>query len=564
MIDDPKKPEDMPEEDFADDSFDEGFEEYDEYYDEQEGITDEDFQEDPAAFQDDEFAEEQFSEEWDDDGFHDEFEGEEADPSLYDDKNKKTLSSNTIIIIAAVIVGFGVLVWQVTTKGAAVQQVERFVSAIGMTGLTDNPVFNKGEDQDQSQEKTAQNESAKGFLNDPRLLSKDQEQGKSSQVSVVDDAPPMPAPISPVEEGRTDLTPMPSSTSQQPDRNLTNTVTSNPQRNEGAETDIPEYAPPRGPQEQNETVSAPQEIEDRPSQSVARNENSEAAEDILRAAIAKRQQAAARDSGAGTSPEPQEVDAPPLEEAQGMPSEEQPETTAAQMESPSGQDAERNVSEVITATDQMQNTEDLEGRDDDSPQAADSSNADGGNLPNAGPELVAVMEQVQTVSRQLEQVVEKIEDLDMKVTQVKEEANLRISQLGEEIERVEKTAPAQRTSSSPSQTSSDTSNTSSRNESAASSSVSGNKAPSAQTGKTVVPESKPPRPSPAPQRTAASPVEWELRAAQPGKAWVSQSGRQDIRSIEVGDSLPGLGRITAVNYAAGRWIVQGTRGRLVQ
>lgn len=72
---------------------------------------------------------------------------------------------------------------------------------------------------------------------------------------------------------------------------------------------------------------------------------------------------------------------------------------------------------------------------------------------------------------------------------------------------------------------------------------------------------------PARQQAAATAQQagnWELRAAQPGRAWVSRSGSRDMQSVEVGQTLPGIGRITAISYQAGRWIVAGTQGQIRQ
>lgn len=65
---------------------------------------------------------------------------------------------------------------------------------------------------------------------------------------------------------------------------------------------------------------------------------------------------------------------------------------------------------------------------------------------------------------------------------------------------------------------------------------------------------------PAPQR------EWVMVSAQPGTAWISEKGSSGKREVSVGDTVPGLGRITSVapDTATGRWVVKGTRGTLHQ
>jgi intracellular multiplication protein IcmG len=73
-------------------------------------------------------------------------------------------------------------------------------------------------------------------------------------------------------------------------------------------------------------------------------------------------------------------------------------------------------------------------------------------------------------------------------------------------------------------------------------------------------------PSVAPR--AAAPAtdspRWVLRGAQPGQALVARAGQADTQTIRPGDTLPGIGRITAISYQDGRWVVEGTQGRITQ
>ena len=59
-------------------------------------------------------------------------------------------------------------------------------------------------------------------------------------------------------------------------------------------------------------------------------------------------------------------------------------------------------------------------------------------------------------------------------------------------------------------------------------------------------------------------VKWELRAAQPGKAWVSQRGNSDMRPVVVGDKLSGIGRIRSIMYQGNKWVVRGDSGQITQ
>lgn len=66
----------------------------------------------------------------------------------------------------------------------------------------------------------------------------------------------------------------------------------------------------------------------------------------------------------------------------------------------------------------------------------------------------------------------------------------------------------------------------------------------------------------APQ--AASAPKWVLKGAQPGQAMVSKPGDSEMRSVVVGDTLPGIGTIRSIGYENGRWSVVGTQGRITQ
>jgi intracellular multiplication protein IcmG len=70
----------------------------------------------------------------------------------------------------------------------------------------------------------------------------------------------------------------------------------------------------------------------------------------------------------------------------------------------------------------------------------------------------------------------------------------------------------------------------------------------------------------APLTTHRSPetTAWVLRSAQRGKAVLSPRGSSDLRTVEVGDTLSGLGRITAIDLENGRWVVRGTQGTVAR
>ncbi|MDX2027373.1 MAG: hypothetical protein SFW62_01910 [Alphaproteobacteria bacterium] len=62
------------------------------------------------------------------------------------------------------------------------------------------------------------------------------------------------------------------------------------------------------------------------------------------------------------------------------------------------------------------------------------------------------------------------------------------------------------------------------------------------------------------RRTKSS---WVLRAATPEEAWVAESAyAPELRHVEVGDQLPGIGRIRSIRQAGDSWVVEGTQGTI--
>jgi hypothetical protein len=54
---------------------------------------------------------------------------------------------------------------------------------------------------------------------------------------------------------------------------------------------------------------------------------------------------------------------------------------------------------------------------------------------------------------------------------------------------------------------------------------------------------------------------WVLRAAMPGQAWVSTTPTsRELKQLQVGDTLEGIGKITAIQQQGNNWVVQGTKG----
>jgi hypothetical protein len=55
-------------------------------------------------------------------------------------------------------------------------------------------------------------------------------------------------------------------------------------------------------------------------------------------------------------------------------------------------------------------------------------------------------------------------------------------------------------------------------------------------------------------------TKWQLRSAQPGRAMLSPTGSNEMKSVTIGETVDGLGKITSINIEGGTWIVRGTQG----
>lgn len=57
---------------------------------------------------------------------------------------------------------------------------------------------------------------------------------------------------------------------------------------------------------------------------------------------------------------------------------------------------------------------------------------------------------------------------------------------------------------------------------------------------------------------------WVLKGAMPGKAVVASAGSGETRSVSVGDTLTGIGRIQDISFDGTKWVVRGSKGSIVQ
>ncbi len=56
---------------------------------------------------------------------------------------------------------------------------------------------------------------------------------------------------------------------------------------------------------------------------------------------------------------------------------------------------------------------------------------------------------------------------------------------------------------------------------------------------------------------------WVLRAATPDSAWVSKGANApELQQVQVGDTLPGIGKIRAIEQTGDRWTIIGTQGKI--
>lgn len=60
------------------------------------------------------------------------------------------------------------------------------------------------------------------------------------------------------------------------------------------------------------------------------------------------------------------------------------------------------------------------------------------------------------------------------------------------------------------------------------------------------------------------PVNWIMRSAQPGTAYLSQPGSRELTQINTGETLPGIGTVTFIGTENNEWIVRGTKGIIRQ
>ncbi|MDD3371335.1 MAG: hypothetical protein PHE27_05860, partial [Alphaproteobacteria bacterium] len=61
----------------------------------------------------------------------------------------------------------------------------------------------------------------------------------------------------------------------------------------------------------------------------------------------------------------------------------------------------------------------------------------------------------------------------------------------------------------------------------------------------------------------AEAVAWVLRAAAPGQGWIAaDASTAELKKVSIGDTVPGIGKITAIEPQGDSWVVRGTKGTI--
>lgn len=454
------------------------------------------FSDDEGDYEGDDFE----SEEW----------GDEEEPAADKKKPKKQkksgggLSFNTIVIIGAVAVGAVVMVVNVmkeTGKQKAAQP-SMFQSILNISGVMDGTLFGGG-DKPEADEQGKENQAADtGFLNNPSAVTQD------------NTAPPQPVPLAPAEQDAAQpLTPMPdvAAPPRGPDELPPTEYTLADDQTPSAASAV------RPPPETPDTALPPTEtaVADVPAPTAS-------AEDILKQAMANREQKLQQDEAPSIVTEPAPV-AEPAPEVAVPPVTSAPETPVAappvkeDVAVPQTTTAAPAVDAVLSA--------------DDRQSLADSQKA-----------VAALETKLDTLLERMGKIEDDLGTLRSgSASPQTEELEEAVAALRKDMADIKArpAAPAPRREPAP------------------------KKADPAPVQKSSPSASTPSAPKPAPQARQQQ-GRWELRAAQPGRAWVSKAGERDMQAVSVGDTLAGIGRISAITYQNGRWSIIGTQGAIQQ
>lgn len=481
---DPNKPDD----EFLDDEFGGEFDDLPDFDDLPPDMADEPLADEDFSATDETFDEESFM-----DADWDEFDaGNNAEQTGGGKTVRSGLSFNTIVIGLAVLVGLGVLAYQVVTTPGPGSGLSRFQSVLDFTGSADGPVLGARGDQQPADQNDIQAVSEGtsddgGFLNDPSLLEQDSAMtGQDTDMASL----PMPVPIS------NDMD------DQGADQNVGGDDVLTPMPDLAFDEASPEPAlVPRGP-------GAPLAADDNGDNTVMAEEGPASASralDIIRQAQTQQQTASRQEN-------PVEPEAAmPVEEAPDMP-------VAAADPAPVAEEPAPAAPEPIAPTVPVDST--------------------ANDVPDA---LVA----------KLDALTDRLGVLEQQLVQMRETGQSDLAGLEEEVAALKSGLRAMPRDPAPAQAES-------RSKPSPSETVQSKPA------KPAAPKKAAPRPAPSSSASSPASGPWELRAAQPGRAWVSRQGQREMQSVSVGDTLSGIGRIERIDYTAGRWTVVGTQGQIRQ
>lgn len=461
--------------------------------------------------------------------------GDAEDATDKKGKKKKSgggLGFNAIVIIGAVILGGGVLAFNIMRESgkAAEARPSVFQSILNIGDVLDGSLLGDKPEDDAAAQQAEAEQQEQGFLNNPDV----------PVPPTPVQQPPAPTPIAPADETAATnepLTPMPLPTaapSTEPPRGPEDAVPPTAE-NVPSATDIAEMPSVPSPVTEEPSVPAPDAPAAAPS-----------AEDILKQAMANREQKQQTEDNAGPASPDGQKSGETLPEKMADAKEEAKDVIADVKEE--AKEKVEDIKEAVTP--------------ESAPQPEPSSPV--AQTPAATPEQVAANnEAVAALEGKLDSLLKRMDQIESDLGSMKsgkgadtQEIEQTVAALKEDIAEI-KSRPAattmQETEEAPKPA------PKKKKKAAPKPTVSEDEAysPAPATSPAAATASKKPA-------SAVASGKWELRAAQPGRAWVSKPGDRDMQAVAVGETLAGIGRITAITYQNGRWTVMGTQGVVQQ
>lgn len=463
-------------------------------------------------------------------------EAEETAPAAKGKKTKQKssgggLSFNTIVIIGAVVLGGGVLAFNVMreTEKKEAAAPSMFQSILNISGVMDGTLLGEKKEETPADAEGAAQQNG-GFLNDPGTT--------ATPAPTAEGTPPQPTPIAPADGAVATgepLTPMPMPSTEAP-----RGPDEVPPTEASLATDTTPSETSAVPQVQEATVPPP----DAPA------ENVQSAEDILKQAMANREQKQEEAVTGDTPPSPTDKEA--LEDD-------------LEKKIEAAKDKTEEVAENVV-TDIKEAVDPAPATDLPAMPAAPTAAAQAPSAAPASQQMSSEgMAAVSALSGKLDAVLARMDKIETELGDIRDDKSTDTQEMEETVAALKQDLSAlkQRPASPSSATKMDDAEEEAPKP-APVKKKKAPKAPAAETQRYTPPaESIPSRTSVSSASSSAS-GHWELRAAQPGRAWVSRPGDRDMQAVAIGQNLPGVGRITAITYQGGRWVVTGTLGVIQQ